>query len=171
MRMTLFGSSPSLSSSPLFTQVGPNRPDPPGISSLRRPQTAPTASSKTAGPKIKNEEAHPRFITPNGKWVQDQLPVLVAESQAQALTATDKLSASLPGQYGENRPVRPVTSVYSYADISPIATTEYIREGDVSDPVSTIRLSSAVVVAAAGEGAPVLVSFVSPMCGVWRCLN
>lgn len=137
-------------------QVGPNRPDPPGISSLRRPQTAPIASSQTAGPKTKNGEAHPRFISPYGKWIQDEIPTLIADSQAQTLAATEKLSATLPGRYGMERPIRPLTSVYTYADISPVATSEYVHDGEATDPVSTMRLS-AKAEQAAGEGAPVMV--------------
>lgn len=103
-----------------------------------------------------------RFINTNGKWVQGELPTLIADSQAQALCATDKLCATLPGQHGMNRPIRPVTSVYSYGDISPVATTEYVNDGDASDPVATFRLSSKAE-QAAGQGGPALVGMRSPV--------
>lgn len=46
-----------------LVQVGPNKPDPVGINSLRRPSTAPVAKTTYVGggvPKSKNSEAHPR---------------------------------------------------------------------------------------------------------------
>ena len=89
--------------------------------------------------------------------MQGQIPTLIADSQAQHLTATEKLSATLPGQYGMERPLRPLTSVYTYNDISPVVTTEYVHDGEASDPVTTIRMTAKAERVAAGEGGPVMV--------------
>jgi hypothetical protein len=116
-------------------QVGPNKPDSVGVNSLHRPSTAPIPSQYNK----KNSDAHPGFLNPNGKWTQGALPYLIAESQAQALTATGTLTATLPGKHGANQPLRPLTTVYTYNDISPVATAQYVNDGEASDPVATLR--------------------------------
>jgi hypothetical protein len=50
-----------------------------------------------------------RFLNQNGKWVQEEIPALIAESQAQPLTATSTFTATLPNS-GAYRSVRPVTA-------------------------------------------------------------
>jgi hypothetical protein len=90
--------------------VGPNKADGPGINSLHRPNTAPVASVMDKFKK--NGDAHPDFINPNGKWVQEKVPDLIADSQAQALCATGTLSSTMTGRYGANRDVRPLTTIY-----------------------------------------------------------
>mmetsp|Transcript_39050 Transcript_39050/g.86868 ORF Transcript_39050/g.86868 Transcript_39050/m.86868 type:complete len:352 (-) Transcript_39050:710-1765(-) len=121
--------------------VGPNRPDPLGVDSLRRPVTAPARSgAQVFSIAKKNSDAHPKFISPDGKWVQEQLPTLIADSQAQPLTATATLSTTIPGKYGQEQEVRPVTNVHTYNDISPVATGEYVKDGDVQiDPLASMR--------------------------------
>jgi hypothetical protein len=121
--------------------VGPNKPDPTGVNSLRRPMTAPVASPfEISGPKTKNGDAHPKFLSPTGKWVQEEIPSLIAESQAQPLSATGALKAVLPGQYGREKSLRPLTTVHTYNDISPVSTAAHVHEGDASDPVETLKL-------------------------------
>ncbi|KAG1658523.1 hypothetical protein FOA52_009867 [Chlamydomonas sp. UWO 241] len=115
--------------------VGPNKPDSIGVNSLHRPATAPLPSQYN---KV-NSDAHPGFLNPNGKWTQDALPYLIAESQAQALTATGTLTATMPGKHGAGQPLRPLTTVYTYNDISPVATAQYVNDGEASDPVATLR--------------------------------
>lgn len=39
-----------------------------------------------------------RFLSPKGRWVQEEMPALIAESQSQPLTATSTLTATLPGE-------------------------------------------------------------------------
>lgn len=92
-----------------------------------------------AGVKTSNPDAHPQFLGATGKWIQGQLPTLIAESQAQPLSATGTLSATLPGQHGADRPVRPLTTVYTYHDVSPVATAAFVHDGEPSDPVATVR--------------------------------
>lgn len=137
-----FGSASPQDTAMKSYMVGPNKPDAPGIDSLRRPTTSPAVMgrvSQIAGVKNTNSDAHPQFLSPTGKWVQGQLPTLIAESQAQPLSATGTLLATLPGRYGAERPVRPLTTVYTYNDISPVATAQHVHEGEATDPVATIR--------------------------------
>jgi len=66
-----------------------------------------------------------------GKWVQHEMPMPIAESQSQPLNATANFTAKLPG--GEGKRIQPVSSVVSYLDVSPVATTEYVKGGVLPD--------------------------------------
>lgn len=119
--------------------VGPSRPDPAGINSLRRPASAaPSSASPTSTLKAPFDDAQPKFINNRGKWVQDEIPTLIVDSQSQSLTATDTLLAASI----HDREFRPVTTVHSYNDCSPVATSAYVRDGAEEDPVATRRLST-----------------------------
>lgn len=66
----------------------------------------------------------------DGRWVQEQLPVQVLNTQAQPLTATSTLTAkvaanTVPTAKGA---VRPVSAVITYRDISPVITAEHVRD-------------------------------------------
>jgi len=105
--------------------VGPNVP-PPSLS-LRRPSTGTTRSLPNG-----RVDPKPTFLSDSGKWVQEQMPGLIAESQSQPLTATSTLTATLPGGQGRpSRQLRPVTAVHSYHDISPVVSADHVADTDL----------------------------------------
>eukprot|EP00199_Chlamydomonas_sp_CCMP681_P002885 CAMPEP_0119113532 /NCGR_PEP_ID=MMETSP1180-20130426/44332_1 /TAXON_ID=3052 ORGANISM="Chlamydomonas cf sp, Strain CCMP681" /NCGR_SAMPLE_ID=MMETSP1180 /ASSEMBLY_ACC=CAM_ASM_000741 /LENGTH=316 /DNA_ID=CAMNT_0007101669 /DNA_START=171 /DNA_END=1121 /DNA_ORIENTATION=+ len=76
-------------------------------------------------------DTQPRVLNAsNGKWVQDEIPMLIAESQAQPLCSTSTFTASLPGS-GAQRAIRPLTAIYSYNDISPVAQADMVVDTDL----------------------------------------
>lgn len=60
-----------------------------GSASKHRPGTAPSNGRKHPDP------AAPRFLDKEGRWVQEQLPVTVLETQAQPLSATVTIDAKV----------------------------------------------------------------------------
>uniref|UniRef100_A0A7R9VVR2 Uncharacterized protein n=1 Tax=Chlamydomonas euryale TaxID=1486919 RepID=A0A7R9VVR2_9CHLO len=139
-RQTVYSNKPGSAGSTLDTplksfMVGPNKPDAAGISSLHKPARGAPPSQYNK----KNGDAHPGFLNPNGKWTQDAMTLLIAESQAQPLCATGTLTATMTGKHGGDRPVRPLTSVYTYNDISPVVTAQPVQDGSEVDPVATMR--------------------------------
>ena len=59
----------------------------------------------------------PKFLGRDGRWVQDRMPMPIAEAQSQPLTATATFMARLPGT---GKTIRPVSAVVSYNDVSPV---------------------------------------------------
>ncbi len=84
--------------------VGPNI-QPHGLS-LRRPITAPVPRRFPNG-KV---DPQPKILNQCGKWVQSEVPLLIAESQAQPLTATSTFTATLPGVCTDRFPYTSYTS-------------------------------------------------------------
>lgn len=104
--------------------VGPNVP-PAGLS-LRRPITAPVTRRFADG----RLDPQPKILNQNGKWVQEEIPSLIAESQAQPLTSTSTFTATLPGSAAQ-RALRPMTAVHTYNDVSPVCAADMVHDTDM----------------------------------------
>eukprot|EP00798_Chlamydomonas_sp_ICE-L_P024455 gene24455-10055_t len=74
--------------------------------------------------EIKSTNLGPRFLGTDGRWIQDAVPMPIAATQSQPLTTSRTFTARLPGT---GKPIRPVSAVISYNDVSPAVTAEYIR--------------------------------------------
>ncbi|KAL6750382.1 hypothetical protein V8C86DRAFT_2813880 [Haematococcus lacustris] len=108
-------------------RVGPNvLPSPPPGLSLRRTH----ASTHTRSLPDGSPDPTPRFLSKKGHWVQSELSTLVAESQAQPLTATPCVTTRLPGP-GAGHALRPVTAVHSYNDVSPVCHADMVQDMDL----------------------------------------
>jgi hypothetical protein len=109
---------------------------PPPSLSLRRPGSSTFRRSANG-----SVDPQPAFLSPSGKWVPDKMPGLIAESQAQPLTATSTLTSSMPGAAGRaSRPIRPVTACHTYHDISPVATADAVMDTDLSRSMVKVRM-------------------------------
>lgn len=71
--------------------------------------------------------------------MQEEIPQLIADSQAQPLTATSTLTATLPGSAAQ-RAVRPVTAVYTYNDVSPVVSADAVRDADLDVTIVKVRV-------------------------------
>ncbi|GFH08446.1 uncharacterized protein HaLaN_03410, partial [Haematococcus lacustris] len=120
-------------------RVGPNvLPSPPPGLSLRRTH----ASTHTRSLPDGSPDPTPRFLSKKGHWVQSELSTLVAESQAQPLTATPctltchspSAPASAAGP-GAGHALRPVTAVHSYNDVSPVCHADMVQDMDLDSTV------------------------------------
>jgi len=125
--------------------VGPNTSS---AAKLQRPSSAPSTGRKHQDP------AAPRFLDKEGRWVAEELPVPVLATQAQPLSATTTIDAAVASSTVRTARgvVRPVSAVYSYADISPVITAEHVKDvqGRV-DGATLVRTSSPTRMGSGGQ--------------------